>query len=55
MTPELQHDILVAAIWPVVTAVLNLAVVLLGKSEHPAAKLLAAVGTSLLQKKSKTE
>lgn len=48
-----QHDLLMAAIWPVVTALLNLAVVLLGKSEHPAAKVLAAVGTSLTKNQDK--
>lgn len=51
MTPEMTHDLLMLLAYPVLTAVLNGLIALAGKSEHPAAKLLAAVGTSLLKSK----
>jgi hypothetical protein len=41
------------AIWPAVTALLNLAVVLLGKSDSPLGKLLAALGTQLVKSSKK--
>lgn len=52
MTPEMKHDLIMLLAYPVLTAILNGLIALAGKSDHPAAKLLAAVGTSLLQKKS---
>jgi hypothetical protein len=47
----MEHDALMVLIWPVATAMLNLALHLLGKSEHPVAKVLARVGTVLVAKK----
>lgn len=43
-----EHDVLMALIWPLATAALNLLIHLAGASEHPAAKLFARVGTVAL-------
>lgn len=48
LTPEQVHDLLMLVAWPLVTAGLNAVVALAGHSDHPLAKVLAAVGTSLL-------
>jgi hypothetical protein len=55
MTPEMKHDLVMLLAYPVLTALLNGLIALAGKSGHPAAKVLAAIGTSLLSKKSKPE
>ena len=53
MTPEMTHDLLMLLAYPVLTAILNGLLALAGKSDHPMAKLLAKVGTSLLKEKVK--
>jgi hypothetical protein len=53
MTPEMKHDLIMLLAWPVLTALLNGLMALAGKSDHPMAKLMAKVGTSLLKEKVK--
>ena len=45
------HDLMMLLVWPLLTALMNGAVALAGKSEHPLGKFLAAVGTQLLKSK----
>jgi hypothetical protein len=45
------HDALMVAVWPVVTAVINLVVYLTGQSDKPLAKVIAKLGTVLLSSK----
>lgn len=46
-----SHDALMLAVWPAVTALLNLLVTALGQSDKPWAKMLAKLGTVVLSSK----
>jgi hypothetical protein len=53
MTPEMKHDLLMLVIWPAVTALINLAIKYAGASEHPVARVLAAIGTVVTKNQDK--